>query len=157
MQACELMVRAGQISTPARNECVLVTDILGIESLVDTMAQVRNLDSPTDPATHSAILGPFYRQGVKHQENNTSIIRQPEEGAPYTYLSGQVFGSDGKSLAGAILDVWHDAPDGLYDSQSPEKPEHHCRGRFKSDENGRYSLVCLKVNILFLRIAHLTV
>lgn len=125
---------------------MLITDILGIESLVDTLAQVRNLKADS-PATHSAILGPFYRKGVKPQENDTSIIRQDEAGAPYTYLSGRVFGADGKPLEGAQIGIWHDAPDGLYDSQSPEKPEHHCRGHFQSDKDGRYSLVCLKVSL----------
>lgn len=36
------------------------------------------------------------------------------------------------------------APDGFYDAQSPDKPEHHCRGRFETDSNGNYSLVALK-------------
>lgn len=97
-----------------------------------------------DSSTFSAILGPFYRTGVPVQEFGTTIIRQDEPGAPYTHLFGKISGPDGMPLAKAIVDIWHDAPDGLYDSQSPEKPEHHCRGRFLTDSEGRYDTVCLK-------------
>jgi len=144
METCNLVVQAGQMSSSMRNEIILMTDVLGIESLVDTLSQIRNSKSSEAVATHSAILGPFYRSGVKPQPNDTTIIRQDEKDADYVYLTGTVHDQDGKPLAGAILDVWHDAPDGLYDSQSPDKPEHHCRGRFESDKEGRYSLVCLK-------------
>lgn len=34
MAACNLMVQAGKVSSDARNEVVLVTDVFGIESLV---------------------------------------------------------------------------------------------------------------------------
>lgn len=37
------------------------------------------------------------------------------------------------------------APDGFYDAQSPQKPEYHCRGRFETDSEGRYSAIVLKV------------
>lgn len=96
-----------------------------------------------EDTTDSAILGPFYRKGVPVQENGTSIIRTDEVG-PYTHLHGIVYDADGKPLPNAEVDIWHDAPDGLYDSQTPEKPEYHCRGRFRTDENGRYSTICLK-------------
>ncbi|GAA6021661.1 hypothetical protein JCM10207_008105 [Rhodosporidiobolus poonsookiae] len=142
LQACDLLVEAGKVSSDKRNEMILVTDVLGVESLVDMMEHARYAKNGV-AATESAILGPFYREGVPVQPNGTSIIRQKEPGAPYTHLYGTVHGSDGKPLPGAIVDVWHDAPDGFYDSQSPEKPEYHCRGRFETDENGRYSLVCL--------------
>lgn len=76
--------------------------------------------------------------------NGSSIVREKERGAAYTHLYGTVTGSDGKPLKGALVDIWHDAPDGFYDAQSPEKPEFHCRGRFETDEAGRYSCICLK-------------
>ncbi|BEI80365.1 hypothetical protein CcaverHIS002_0108940 [Cutaneotrichosporon cavernicola] len=137
LAACNLLVEAGQVSSDKRNEVVLVTDILGIESLVNTLDQTRSQRKglpDNEDATFSAILGPFYRAGVPVQENGTTIIRQAEEGAPLHPLP----------LPNALVDIWHDAPDGLYDAQTPEKPEYHCRGRFRTDENGRYDTVCLK-------------
>lgn len=107
LAACNLLVKAGQFSSDKRNEVVLVTDVLGIESLVNTLDQTRaqrkGLDKSKD-ATASAILGPFYRAGVPVQPNGTTIIRQLEEGAPYTHLYGVVYGSDGKPLPNALVD-----------------------------------------------------
>lgn len=95
-----------------------------------------------DP-TFSAILGPFYRTGVPVQANGTTIIRVAED-APYCHLFGTIYGQNGKPLENALVDIWHDAPDGRYDAQSPEKPDYHCRGRFRTDSEGRYDTVCLK-------------
>jgi catechol 1,2-dioxygenase len=153
MDACNLLIAAGKVSSDKRNEMVLVTDVFGIESLVTALDQTRPErlaavdkleEARKTPATFSAILGPFYRYGVPVQPNGTSIIRQDEPGAPYTHLFGTIYGPDGKPVPNALVDVWHDAPDGLYDAQSPEKPEYHCRGRFRTDENGRYETYCLR-------------
>lgn len=147
LAACNMLVQAGQVSSDKRNEVVLVTDVLGIESLVNTLDQTRaaRTGAPENKdATYSAILGPFYRSGVPISPNGENIIRQDEPNAPYTYLHGTIYDADGKPLPNALVDVWHDAPDGLYDAQTPEKPEYHCRGRFKTDANGKYDLVCLK-------------
>lgn len=143
LQACNLLVEAGKMSSEKRNEVVLCTDVLGVESLCDMLDHERALKEGSE-ATPSAILGPFYRAGVPSQPNGTSIIRTAEPGAPFTHLYGTVTGHDGEPLAGAIVDVWEDAPDGCYDAQSPQKPEYHCRGRFITDSEGRYSLICLK-------------
>ncbi|RSH77420.1 uncharacterized protein EHS24_003386 [Apiotrichum porosum] len=147
IDACNLMVQAGQVSSDKRNEVVLVTDVLGIESLVNTLDQTRAQrkgKGSGEDTTSSAILGPFYRAGVPVQANGTTIIRELEEGAPYTHLHGVIYDSNGKPLPNALVDIWHDAPDGLYDAQTPEKAEYHCRGRFRTDEEGRYSTICLK-------------
>jgi catechol 1,2-dioxygenase len=149
LAACELLISAGRASTDVRNEMLLVLDIFGVESLVDTLDTTRavrhGLQAENPDASASAILGPFYRHGVPVQPNGTTIIRTPEPNAlGYTHLHGTVYGADGKPLQGATVDVWHDAPDGLYDAQTPEKPMYHCRGRFETDAQGRYELVCLK-------------
>ncbi|ORY74047.1 Intradiol ring-cleavage dioxygenase [Leucosporidium creatinivorum] len=143
LATCELLAEAGKMTTDKRNEMVLVSDVLGIESLCDMLEHARFAKAGVE-TTSSAILGPFYRTGVPAQPNDTSIVRKKEAGADYTYLHGVVTGSDGKPLKGAIVDVWHDAPDGLYDAQDETKPEYHCRGRFETDDQGRYSTFVLK-------------
>ncbi|GAA5933476.1 uncharacterized protein JCM15063_001323 [Sporobolomyces koalae] len=143
LESCDLLIEAGKISSDKRNEMVLVSDVLGVESLVDMMDHARFANAERE-STQSAILGPFYRKGVPTSPNGSSIVRMREPGAPFVHLFGTVTGSDGNPLKGALVDVWHDAPDGFYDSQSPEKPEYHCRGRFETDEQGRYNLICLK-------------
>ncbi|GAA6028548.1 hypothetical protein JCM8097_007275 [Rhodosporidiobolus ruineniae] len=145
MASCELLIEAGKVSTDKRNEMVLVSDVLGVESLCDMLEHTRYAKAGVD-VTNSCIWGPFFKAGVPVQPNGTSIIRQKEPGAPYTWLHGRILDSTGQPIKGALLDVWHDAPDGFYDAQStPEnpKPEYHCRGRFETNENGEYSVICL--------------
>jgi len=48
LMACDSMVQAGQISSPARNEMVLISEVLGLESLVDLMAHERLQSIVTD-------------------------------------------------------------------------------------------------------------
>lgn len=86
---------------------ILVQDVLGVESLVDMLEHARYMKAGVE-TTSSAILGPFYRTGVKTQPNGTSIVRMKEPGADFTHLYGVVKGSDGRPLKGAIVDVWHD-------------------------------------------------
>lgn len=157
LQACNMLNAAGKVSSEKRNEMVLVTDVFGIESLVNTLDQTRverlaaakdmdraKTEDKRSRATLSAILGPFYRAGVHVQPNGTSIVRQDEPNAEYTYLHGTIYDDEGKPIPEALVDVWHDAPDGLYDSQSSNKPDFHCRGRFRSDEKGHFSAYCLR-------------
>ncbi|GAA5834542.1 hypothetical protein JCM3766R1_003594 [Sporobolomyces carnicolor] len=143
LESCDLLIEAGKISSEKRNEMVLVSDVLGVETLVDMLEHARFADNAKE-TTQSAILGPFYRKGVPVEPNGSSIVRMKESGAPFVHLFGTVTDKSGRPLQGALVDVWHDAPDGFYDSQSPEKPEYHCRGRFETDAQGRYDLICLK-------------
>ncbi|KAI2673850.1 transcriptional regulator family: Fungal Specific TF [Penicillium roqueforti] len=47
-------------------------------------------------------------------------------------------------VAGASLNVWQCAVNGLYDQQDPDQPSGNMRGLFKSDANGQYAFYCIK-------------
>jgi catechol 1,2-dioxygenase len=82
------------------------TDILAFKRT--SQAAKKDEKSSTTEASHSAILGPFYRHGVAVQPNGTTIVRQFEKDADYTRLFGTVYDAEGKPLKGAMVDVWHD-------------------------------------------------
>jgi catechol 1,2-dioxygenase len=134
------------MSNDARNETQLVCDILGLESLVDEIS-AKKLTTNSSLATSSAILGPFYRHDAPVLPNGASIVA-PSKRAEYmpttTFMSGQVLTPMGKPIANAIIDIWHTSPNGMYEQQDPDQPEMNLRGRFRTDENGRYSLYCLR-------------
>jgi catechol 1,2-dioxygenase len=46
--------------------------------------------------------------------------------------------TDGRPLAGATLDVWQCASNGLYDIQDPGQPPANLRGVFTTGDDGRY-------------------
>jgi len=52
--------------------------------------------------------------------------------------------ADGHPVAGAEVDIWHSSPEGLYENQDPEQAEMNLRGRFVSDEAGRFHFRSVK-------------
>lgn len=139
MYGVELINSIGQISDVKRNEGILVSDVIGLEALVDTLTH----SSDTADHTSSAIIGPFYRENSPEYPKGASII-QKEVGGEKTYVSGRIVDTNGKPLAGVKLEVWHCAPNGLYEQQDPDQPEYNLRGTFYSDENGYYAFIGLR-------------
>lgn len=138
LDGLELLNRAGKMSDEKRNEMILLCDVLGIESLVD---DINNRKSGN--ATASAILGPFYRDGAAHLPADASIQKMKDVGEPVR-VQGRVFAPNGQPVANAVLDVWQDAPNGLYEQQDPDQPDMNLRGRFTSDDQGNYKIRCVR-------------
>ncbi len=84
------------------------------------------------------MLGPFYLPGAPHKEPGESIGR-PQDGEP-TLIRGRVTDTDGRPLAGATLDIWQCASNGLYDIQDPDQPPFNLRGVFRTGADGCYLL-----------------
>lgn len=151
----------GQMSTSSRNETQLLCNVLGLESLVDEITSALLASSAS--VTPSAVLGPFYRANAPVLPNGASIVRLPNpppDASPEalaaaaswaaaaerdsTYLHGRVLTPSGEPIPNAEVDVWHTAPNGLYEQQDPAQPDMNLRGRFRTDADGRYSLYCLR-------------
>src|SRR5205809_6908949 len=93
--------------------------------------------------TESTMLGAFYRAGAPWRENGDSI-EVSEVGGQKAVVSGTVRDTEGMPLAGAVVDVWQTAPNGLYDIQDREKAELNVRGRFSTDAEGRYRFATVR-------------
>ncbi|KAH8587901.1 putative hydroxyquinol 1,2-dioxygenase [Bisporella sp. PMI_857] len=144
MDGVNLINWAGKMSDDKRNEGQLVCDVLGLESLVDDITFSAAAHAP-DAHTATAILGPFFRHDAPHYPNGTSIVKTAPEDGEFTYMHGQVLdAATGAPVAGATIDIWQASTNGLYEQQDPDQEDCNLRGRFKTDENGNYSLYCLK-------------
>ncbi|MFI7635853.1 intradiol ring-cleavage dioxygenase [Nonomuraea sp. NPDC049400] len=128
----EFLTETGRTCTPTRQEFILLSDTLGLSSLVDDLGHPAG-----DGATESTILGPFYVPGAPFRENGASIAAPDLDGEPLL-VTGEVATTAGRPIAGAVVDVWQTAPNGLYDVQDDSQPEFHLRGRFRTDDAGRY-------------------
>lgn len=117
----------------------MVSDVIGLEALVDTLTH----SSDTADHTSSAIVGPFYRDGSPEYPKGASII-QKDVGGEKTLVSGRIMDTNGNPLVGVKLEVWHCAPNGLYEQQDPDQPEYNLRGTFFSDDDGYYAFVGLR-------------
>lgn len=148
MIGVELMNAAGQMSDAKRNEGQLVCDVLGLESLVDEITY-KLASTAADEPTATAILGPFYRHDAPQLPMGGCIVsslpKDLEKEGDRTWMHGTVTDfRTGKPIEGAVVDVWHTAPNGLYEQQDPDQPEMNLRGRFTTGKDGKYDFYCLR-------------
>jgi hydroxyquinol 1,2-dioxygenase len=125
----EFLTATGHKCDPERQEFVLLSDVLGLSSMVD-------LINASAGATESTVLGPFYRPGAPHRRMGEQIGR-PQDGEP-ALVHGTVTDTDATPLAGATLDVWQSNDAGLYDTQDRDQPPFNLRGVFTTGADGRY-------------------
>jgi catechol 1,2-dioxygenase len=139
------MNAAGKMSDDKRNEGQLLCDILGLESLVDEITYKLASDA-TDEPTATAILGPFYRHNAPQLDMGACIVSEDiNKQGDRTWMHGIVTDfKTGQPIEGAVVDVWHTAPNGLYEQQDPNQPEMNLRGRFTTGKDGKYDFYCLR-------------
>jgi hydroxyquinol 1,2-dioxygenase len=126
---------AGEITTEERNEFVLLSDVLGLSSLVDMIN--------TNPeATSSSVLGPFHVSNPPAMEMGDDL-RGDFEGQ-LVLVQGKVTDTEGKSIPGAQIDIWQTAPNGLYSSQDPEQDTFSFHGLLTADDAGFYRFTTVR-------------
>jgi protocatechuate 3,4-dioxygenase beta subunit len=126
------VTRTGQISNEWRQEFILLSDVLGVSMLVDAI----NNRKPSG-ASESTVLGPFHVANAPELPMGANICldRKGEQMA----IFGRVVDTEGKPIAGAVLDVWQANDEGFYDVQQKGiQPEFNLRGVFRTGPDGRY-------------------
>ncbi len=123
------------IETEDRHEFVLASDVLGLSSLVDMLHS-----SPE--ATSSSVLGPFHVSGAPALAIGGDMKR--DFGGPVLLAEGMIKDTDGKPIAGAELDIWQTAPNGLYASQDAEQDTFSFHGLMTVGDDGRYAFTTVK-------------
>jgi catechol 1,2-dioxygenase len=130
--AIAFLTRTGQKSDDVRQEFVLLSDVLGVSMLVETVNHRAG-----GSGTESTVLGPFHVVESPPRELGADIALDGK-GEP-CLVTGRVTGPDGAGLAGAQVDVWQANDDGFYDVQQPGvQPERNLRGLFTADADGRF-------------------
>jgi catechol 1,2-dioxygenase len=139
LDGCRFLYEAGRHSDERRNEFILLSDILGLEVLVDMLDH-----RVTEAETPSTVLGPFYREGAPTYPNGGSIVLKRHPAAETVTAAGLVRDTSGRPLAGAVLEVWETDANGLYEHEDPAQPDMNLRGRFETDADGRYAFECIR-------------
>ncbi|KAF1945620.1 hypothetical protein EJ02DRAFT_441705 [Clathrospora elynae] len=135
----------GKTTTATRNEAHRISDVLGVESLVDEIAH-KHINESGETPTSSTILGPFWSPHSPFRELGDSIVRNEHPEGQKTLMHGVVRDLDTKKgIPGAVIDIWQASANGKYDFQDPENQEpNNLRGKFTTNEKGEYWYYCYK-------------
>lgn len=127
--------RMAEISSPSRSEFTLLSDVLGLSSLVDLLAA-------RPGATEGSVLGPFHTRGSPWMDNGSNLINQNEGEA--VLIQGRVTDTDGQPLANATIDFWQNADNGMYWQMDDSQPQDNLRCQLKVQADGRFELATIR-------------
>jgi protocatechuate 3,4-dioxygenase beta subunit len=129
--AAEFLRHCGEVSDAARHEFILLSDVLGLTMVVETLSTV------PDGALETSVLGPFYRAGAPIRPRGADLSSGDDDGEP-AHVSGRVLDTEGLPIAGAELDIWGTNHRGLYENVDPAQPDFNLRGRFVTAADGSF-------------------
>jgi hydroxyquinol 1,2-dioxygenase len=129
----DFLTRVGQMCDDRRQEVILLSDVLGVSMLVEMTDR-----AATPGTTEPTVFGPFHVEGAPRRPLGSTIVDRDVGGEPLT-VHGTVRDAAGAPVAGACLDVWQTAPNGLYDVQDDGQPAMNMRGVFTTGDDGRYA------------------
>ena len=132
-EGIKFLTAIGQKCDDKRQEFILLSDVLGLSSLVVAI----NHPMPVG-ATESTVLGPFYVHGTAEFEYGADLTNNATLHGEPTWVTGRVLSIDGKPIVSATLDVWQARANGVYDIQDPDS-EFELRGRLHTNADGRYA------------------
>jgi protocatechuate 3,4-dioxygenase beta subunit len=131
--------RIGKATHDSHNEGILFADAIGFSTLVCLL----NNGSEGASETAAALLGPFWRANSPRTKNGGSIVRSQTPG-PELFAQCEVVDVAGKPLAGVEVDVWQSSPVGLYENQDDTQADMNLRGKFTTDDSGRFAFRSVK-------------
>jgi protocatechuate 3,4-dioxygenase beta subunit len=138
-EAVHMIAAMGQKTTASHNEVMLMAGSLGVSPLVCLL----NNGNQGASETQANMLGPFWRDDQPLALSGSSLVRSPTPGEGL-FVSASLEDTSGNPVAGAEVDVWHSSPEGLYENQDARQAEMNLRGRFVSDEKGRFTFTSVK-------------
>ena len=127
----QFLTDAGHITDAKRQEFILLSDTLGLSTLVTA----QNNQHP-EGCTEATVFGPFFVESAPEVEHGADIANGAK-GLP-CYVRGSVKGLDGLPVAGASIDVWQSDDDGFYDVQHADLGRHQARARLHSRSDGSF-------------------
>jgi hydroxyquinol 1,2-dioxygenase len=127
--------RMAEISSPSRSEFTLLSDVLGLSSLVDLLAA-------RPGATEGSVLGPFHTRGSPWVDNGSNLIRD-NAGEP-VLIQGRVTDTDGQPLPEATIDFWQNADNGMYWQMDGSQPQDNLRCQIQVQADGRFELATIR-------------
>jgi hydroxyquinol 1,2-dioxygenase len=110
LTAIDWLTRTGQLCDDMRQEFILASDVFAVSMLIDAINNRHQ-----SGATLTTVEGPFHVAASPERADGAPMT----EGAPGVplFVVGSVHSTDGKPIAGCVLDMWQTDGDGYYEAQ----------------------------------------
>lgn len=128
--ALNFLNEIGQATNDSHNEAVLLSDVLGLSSLLCG-------GDPDLAEEAEALLGPFWRMHSPVTPNGSTICRSETPG-PVLVVQGRIIDENQQPIAEVEVDTWQASPVGLYENQDDAQAEMNLRGKLVTDADGRF-------------------
>jgi hydroxyquinol 1,2-dioxygenase len=126
----DALTRAMKFTDDKRNEYILLSDLLGVSSLVDMV-------NANKSGTPSSVLGPFHIEGAPELPNGGDLWRG-QVGEPLV-VSGRVTDEKGAPLKGTVLALWQNSGNGLYAQQDSAQSPTNYHARLTVADDGTFA------------------
>jgi catechol 1,2-dioxygenase/hydroxyquinol 1,2-dioxygenase len=134
LKAIEFLTRVGKTCTPTRQEFILLSDTVGLSTLVNTLHDATAIED----ATSTSLLGPFFREDAPPLPLGELISKR--DVSEQILLWGAVRNAAGEAIPDAKLMIWQTSSAGVYDLQEGDGSAIDYRGTFRADAAGNYHL-----------------
>jgi len=129
MAGLQFLTATGKMCDDVRQEFILLSDILGLSLLVDSIDHPKPATS-----TEGTVLGPFHTHEAESMPNGASISGDPA-GEPCLVLC-TLNDTAGKPIEGVKIDIWETDSTGHYDVQHGDYDGPDGRCIMSSDKDG---------------------
>ncbi|CAB3808802.1 catechol 1,2-dioxygenase [Paraburkholderia fynbosensis] len=121
-------------------EAALLAAGLGLEKYLDIRMDAADKAAEITGGTPRTIEGPLYVAGAPVRDGVSKIDINPDDDAGPLVIRGMVTGSDGKPVAGAMVECWHANSKGFYSHFDPTgaQSEFNLRGAVSTGADGKY-------------------
>jgi hydroxyquinol 1,2-dioxygenase len=128
--AIDFLTRTGKMCDDKRQEFILLSDTLGLSTLVDAIN-----NPPAPGATQSTVLGPFFVEVAPEAADGADLDPGDAGGGEPLFVDALVTDPAGAPVGDAVVDVWHSDAEGFYDTQRPDRALAR-RGRLRTGADG---------------------
>ena len=132
LKAIEFLTRIGKTCTATRQEFILLSDVVGLSTLVNTLHDA----TASEESTATSLLGPFFREDAPPLPIGAQISNSDK--SEEILLWGTVQSAAGDAIPNARLMVWQTSSSGVYDLQEGNGSAIDYRGTFHTDAAGEY-------------------
>ena len=131
----QFLTATGKLSDDVRQEFILLSDTLGVSTLVETISHDGSAKS-----TENTVLGPFFVPGSPERINGESMLEDDDEGERVV-IRGRVTNVRGEPLPNVKIDAWQNASSGFYACQQPGTQHmFNLRGVYRTDDDGLFEI-----------------